>query len=517
MKKYYTLFLLVLCIQVSFGQKYEQRADKYYKYYNYEKARKDYIRVWRKDKDNVDLLKKIIDCYISDNTLREEALPYIDQLIILRPNDYEAQINKAKALFHAHQMEQANDVLLKVETKVGNNIELQKTVSTLKSNIRNAQRLIAQPLDVSFINLGSTINTTRNEVSPYVSNQERELFYSSDKRYNSYAGIYYYNICVSEKDKLDFEKGKTIGSQLNSIFDEMVAGIASDGSELFAFHNRDGDEAMGFAPYNGNYRFDPMDNFGAPLDAKGAEYGVWMTESKDTIFFASETANGTTDLYYSIKLPTGNWGDARPLPGKVNSEQSNENFPVLSSDGKRLYFSSDNEQSMGGYDLFYAEWDAVHQEWTQPINMGYPINDTYNNYNISWVQDNRFAYVSAIRPEGLGKYDIYKVVFNETKPYHALLRCDIRIKNNRKIEIPAFSPTVSITDTLDNLIGSYKANVDSADFIMALTAGTYQIHIEHPSIETKMHQLVVPDNKFESIADRIRLIVLPKIEEIATK
>jgi len=512
----YKLLLLLLplfVVNISYAQKYEQRADKFYKYYNYEKARKDYIRVWRKDKDNVDLLKKIIDCYLSDNTLREEALPYIDRLIELKPNNYEAQLNKVTALFHAHRFNDAKLLLQKINPSISSNAELSKKAATLKANIANAEQLMATPLDVELINLGKNINTNRNDVSPYVSASEQQLFYSTDKRYNSYAGIYFYNICVSEKVNLNFEKGKTIGSQLNSIYDEMVAGITPDGSQLFAFHNREGDETMGYAEYKGNYRFEPLANFGPPLDARGSEYGMWMTSGNDTILFSSENEAGNTDLYYAIKLPTGEWGEARLLAGKVNSSLYNENFPVLSKDGQRLYFSSDNEHSMGGYDIFFSNWDKEKKEWGQPINMGYPINDTYNNYNISWVDGERFAYISSIKPQGLGKYDIYKVVFKNTTPYDAVIKCELRIKKDRRIRKPDFVPVVSVTDTLNNLIGTYNVNADSANFVLALTAGTYQIHIDHDQIEPFAHELIIPDNKFYSVADRIRLILVAKQEE----
>ncbi|MBR8535359.1 PD40 domain-containing protein [Carboxylicivirga sediminis] len=499
------------------AQNYKKRADDYYKYYNYEKALKDYGRLWRKDKDNIELLEKIITCYIKDNTLKDEALPYIERLLELKPNNLEAKYNKTLVLFHSHKFDEAYSILQEIEPLASNTIDLLKQITTLKSYINNAKLLIAQPLDVEFINLGNEINTPRNEVSPFISADEQSLFYSSDKRYNSYAGIYYYNICVAEKQALNFEKGKTIGSQLNSIFDEMVAGISPDGSQLFAFHNRDGDETMGYSSYLGNHRFEPLANFGPPLDAKGSEYGMWMTAGKDTILFASENQQGNTDIYYAIKLPTGEWGEARELPGQVNSSTHNENFPVLAHNGQRLYFSSDNLRSMGGYDLFYSDWDPNKREWETPINMGYPINDTYHNYNISWVEDERFAYVSAIRPEGAGKYDIYKVVFNQTLPYTAVIKANIRIRKDRKVQIPDFSPHISVTDTLDNLIGTYKPTKDSADFILALTAGTYKIHVTHEQITPLEYLLIIPDNRYVSVADRLQLIVVPKPADIAVK
>lgn len=517
MKKLLVPLFIICFTGVCQAQNYKKRADNYYKYYNYEKARKDYIRLWRKDKDNIDLLTSIIDCYLKDNDLKHEALPYAEKLLVLKPNDPKAKMNKALILFHQHQFDKAKELLAEIESKASGNTELPKQVTQLRSNINNAERLMVQPIDVKFINLGDQINTSRNEVSPFVCRKENTLFYSSDKRYNSYAGIYYYNICVTEKQALDFEKGKTIGSQLNSIYDEMVAGITADGSQLFAFHNRDGDETMGYANYRGNHRFEPLANFGAPLDAKGSEYGVWMTQGQDTILFASENQQGNTDIYYAIKLPTGDWGEARLIPGKVSSPGYNENFPVLAPDGQRLFFSSDNPQSMGGYDLFYADWNPEKKEWGAPINMGYPINDTYNNYNISWVEGKRFAYVSAIRPEGLGKYDIYKVVFNNTLPYTAVIKGCIRVRKDRKRQIPDFTPSITVTDTLNNLLGTYRASKDSANFILALTAGSYQLHVTHESTEPLQYDIIIPDNRYESVADQIELLLHPKPADIVTK
>ncbi len=518
MKKLLLAVLITLVSGIAIAQKdYKQRADRFYKYYNYEKAKKDYVRLWRKDKDNSELLNLIINCYVKDNVTKEEALPYIERLLEIKPNDAEAKYNLALVHFHAHRFDKALDAIKSIQTSSGINNDLQKNIYTLKRNIDNAQRYIKQPLDVSFIHMGEEINTSRNEVSPYISNNEHSLFYASDKRYNSYAGIYYYNICLAEKQGLSFEKGKTIGSQLNSIYDEMVAGITPDGSHLFAFHNRDGAETMGYAEYKGNHRFEPMADFGPPLDAKGSEYGVWMTEGQDSILFSSENEHGNTDIYYAIKLPTGEWGEARLLPGKLNSPEFNENFPVLANDGQRIYFSSDNEQSMGGYDLFYSDWNPVAKEWGAPVNIGYPINDTFNNYNISWVKGGRFAYVSAIRPEGIGKYDIYKVVFNNTLPYTAVMKCDIRIRKDRKVQIPDFSPEISVTDTIGNLIGTYRASRDSSDFILALAAGSYKIHVSHESIEAVQYSITIPDNRYESVADRIRLIVVPAPTDIVTK
>ena len=512
MKRIITILFISLISLHLIGQTdYKKRADRYYKYYNYQRALKDYKRLYRKDKDNSELLSLISNCIVKDNTQREEAIPYLERLLEIKPNDIEGNYNFAKALYHAHDFEKAENVVLQNKSLFDSDSEYSKKSNLLLQYIQNAKALMQNPIDVSFINLGEDINTARNEINPFVTVDEQTLFYSSDKKYNSYAGIYYFNVYVSEMDHNIHQKAKVIGSKVNSIFDEMVAGIEPGGNMLMVYHNRQKEDKMAYSKYYGKYKFDLVEDFGDPLDGKGSEFGVWFSNSGDTILFSGDSSYGDTDLYYSIKLPNGNWGVARELPGKVNT-RFNENFPVLSEDGMRLYFSSDNEKSMGGYDLFYSDFNTETREWEEPINMGYPINDTYDNYNISWVYGKRHAYISAIRPEGYGARDIYKVVFNEKEPYNYIIKGDIRIENDdHKLLIPSSRASITVTDTLGNLIGQYMSSADSAQFIMALTPGAYIININEESVPAFSQPLIIPEKWYDTRADKL-LFVLRKEE-----
>lgn len=233
-----------------------------------------------------------------------------------------------------------------------------------------------------------------------------------------------------------------------------------------------------------------------------------MTAGQDTIYYSAESDNGATDLYYAMKLPDGNWGYGRPVKGAVNTPY-NENFPVLSADGKRLYFSSDNEWSMGGYDLFVSELNTATGDWGKPVNVGYPINDTYDNFTISWVNGKRHAYVSSIRPEGYGFRDLYKVVFKDTEPCNSVMKCEIRLKQERKEVIPDFIPSVTVTDTLHNLVGTYKVLKDSADCLLVLTPGYYLLKIESDQTEPFEQLLEIPEKWYSGEADRIKCILYP--------
>jgi hypothetical protein len=66
---------------------------------------------------------------------------------------------------------------------------------------------------------------------------------------------------------------------------------------------------------------------------------------------------------------------------------------------------------MGGYDIFKTEW--VNGKWTEPVNLGYPINTMGDEIHFSVAADGKKAFIAAIRPEGLGRYDIYEIDLSE--------------------------------------------------------------------------------------------------------
>jgi hypothetical protein len=506
----YLVFLFSLVLLLSFStSNYEKRGDKYFKVYNYERALKEFLKAYKRDMNNVDLLQKIVTCYMEGNQLKDQAIPYLEHLHDLKPELPDVLFDLALAHLHAHEFDAAEEYLTKYTSAMGQRPNEKEQAERLRNAISNARIYVNSPALVELINVGDDINTSRSELSPFVTQDESVLFYSSDKRYNTYGGIYYFNVCVSEMGADDWEKPKTIGSTVNSGYDEIVAGISSQGDEVFVFHNRYKEETMAFAKYQGEYRFDILSDFGYPIDLKGGEFGVCMTHDKDTLFYAAEGNNGDTDLFYALRLPSGEWGESRPLPGKINSKYD-ENFPVYMPAEQRLYFSSNSLSSMGGYDLFYSVLDTVSGQWGEPVNLGYPINDTYDNYSISWVEGKRIGYVSAIRPEGYGNRDIYKVVDVEKDIFHLIYRCKLKVQTDSGLITPWFTPTVNVFDTLELKVGTYQPTPDSVSFLLPLLPGDYVLKVEDPQMEPLIDTISVSEKWYPATAREKQYIIRAK-------
>ena len=118
--------------------------------------------------------------------------------------------------------------------------------------------------------------------------------------------------------------------------------------------------------------------------------------SKDglMIVFASDRSggNGGVDLWYSTrKSINSDWSEPKVLPSGINTP-CDELSPSFSADGKRLYFSSNGHETIGGYDIFSTEFkDGA---WTPAENIGAPINTKSDEIFPYQLSDSQFFYTS---------------------------------------------------------------------------------------------------------------------------
>lgn len=93
------------------------------------------------------------------------------------------------------------------------------------------------------------------------------------------------------------------------------------------------------------------------------------------------------------------------LDEKVNSPD-NELGPVISANGKTMYFTSDREGGLGGEDIWKTR--KITGLWAAPVNLGPPLNTPTDEGIDTFSQDEKALYLTSdSRPGGLGKNDIY--------------------------------------------------------------------------------------------------------------
>lgn len=122
------------------------------------------------------------------------------------------------------------------------------------------------------------------------------------------------------------------------------------------------------------------------------------------LYFVSRR-NGSADIYRSLRNADGTWSEPQNMGAPINSKGT-EMAPFLHPDGRTLYFSSDKHVGMGGFDLFMSRRGEDGQ-WQKPVNLGFPINTSGDEINFFVAADGKTAFISSQREGGNGGYDIY--------------------------------------------------------------------------------------------------------------
>ena len=227
-----------------------------------------------------------------------------------------------------------------------------------------------------------------------------------------------------------------------------------------------------------------VDNF-VMLNLGDTSYNYFhpaVTQDELTIYFSSNRPGGFGD--YDIWMASRSsveeeFGNVTNL-GKLINTEGKEEFPVLKGDNV-LYYSSDGLLGLGGYDIFMTE--KINGEWTEPVNMGYPINTPYDeigmifNYNEdSGVASEESGYFSSNRDGGLGGYDIYSfyrapMVFTISGE----VRDDKSMQPVSGAKIRLIGDDNSQVETRSDSEGKYKFNTNQVKYNVSYTLKVSQI------------------------------------------
>lgn len=491
----------------------DARGDMYYEASCYARARNEYFKAFAKRPDDPKLIKRIAEVILTDENPRDTAMFFIDKYLTLNSEDVEGYYMAAQAHFYGRDFSKAAKYLREYQAMAKNKTDIDKAAK-LMSWIENSQRMLKDTMRCKLVNLGSMVNTQYAELNPFIFNDDQTLLFTSDDRYNSGDMINYFNMKFSETSGLLWSKSKTVSGDINTLYDEYIVSvnnIANSTTVLFN-SNRDVQFAIYESTYRGSGRLTEGIKYKEPINMKGDEVGACLSFSGDTIIFSATTANEKLDLFYSIKKTDGKWGEPRKLPGAINIDASDENYPMLTNDGTRLYFASDREGTMGGYDIFYSDLNTKTGEWGAPVQLKYPINDMYDNMTISYSASGRYAYISSIRAGGFGSRDIYAVIFDEFEVTPAIMKYSLGIKARPKPLPVSQMPRVEVYDANGELVADVKTNLTRQTFILALDPGNYTMTITSPETKPYEEDIEVVEKVYTQDAIEKIVILEPKEE-----
>jgi len=198
-----------------------------------------------------------------------------------------------------------------------------------------------------------------------------------------------------------------------------------------------------------------------------------------TLYFASnrEGSLGSSDIWFTSRLPDGNWTKPENLGAPVNTKDA-EMAPHIHFDNQTLYFSSKGHPGMGGHDLFCSK---KHQTgWSEPQNIGFPVNTRADELIIVVSPDGRKAFISAELPQGYGGYDIYSFQLPENvRPLPVTyLKGKVYDRENNK---PLKAEFQLIDLDLDTVVMNSWSTPDKGTFLVCVPLGAnYALNVTCP-------------------------------------
>jgi hypothetical protein len=431
------------------------RAKNLFDIGDYKNALLEYTPLLAENPEDIFLNWRVGLCHLEQNIDKSRAIKYLRK-IVLEKEGFEEDVlyDLGLAYMYNEQIDSAllyfNQYKMKV-TKPERIVDVTRQIEFCT----NAKKFMEKPLNVTFENLGDDVNSEAPDMHPFTPLDESFLVFTT-KRDKGVAGqnldfdgykppdIFWCKLRYGE-----FRKAKNVGRTINSEFVEDFVGMSAFGDHIFyMIDNMDGFDDIWMSEFTGR-RWEKGKTLGESINTEEAEMAATCTPDGQTLFIArlpiTEPGFGGLDIYTSKKLPGGEWSIPVNLGPTINT-QYDEMFPVISHDGKTLYFASQGHRSMGGYDVYKSEWDEQYQRWERPVNLGYPLNTTMDDFTYCPTENPRHAYVAQLRKGGFGDLDIYRVIFEEEEKQQSVIVMDLEFMKGPEKEYLTFYEWKNVED-----------------------------------------------------------------------
>ncbi len=305
------------------------------------------------------------------------------------------------------------------------------------SGVLKAQKenIITASTIIKIENLGININSTLPELRPTISPDGKLLFFICENhplntKYKSIPNSQ--DIWYSEKDSLGkWNEAIHLEYPLNTTHYNAVYSISPDNNRILirgafmdgAFLSKG--VSMSYKKENGNWS-EPNMLFIKNYEKydKGNQSGAILASDCKTLllYMTPERGSYDNDLYVCFLEPDGLWTEPKSLGKKINLPNHDEMTPYLAPDGVTLYFSSNRPGGLGDNDIWMTKrMDKTWQKWSEPVNLGSPINTTDWDAFFTMDAGGEYAYL-ATSLKSYGESDIVRVkLLEREKPNPVVL------------------------------------------------------------------------------------------------
>lgn len=382
------------------------------------------LQAYEVNPDNLLLNVLLGHCNTVSTMTRWSAEPYLRKALAIDSGNYEARYDLARLYVSRYKLDSAIMLFEQCLRKPGlDTMAVDRCLQRIKE-CKYAQIQMKKPGRLFVDNLGYTINSPYPDYAPLVSADE-EMFYFTSLRPGAvtedvdlFSGLSYEDIYYAYRDSIvdTIWHVFNAGEPVNTKGHDATSGMAPDESTFYVYRGARQQGEIFTAQFDTNgwnkpKRKEESKETGTRISQ---EQSISFTFDGRTAYFASdrEGGYGGFDIWLMHRdSSNGNWGEPINLGPDINTAKD-EISPFIVSDGQNLFFSSNGHQTMGGLDIFYAQRQNNDTSWTEPKNLGWPINTVENDAFYRHSLTGKTAYYSSERMgESVGGYDLYKITY----------------------------------------------------------------------------------------------------------
>jgi hypothetical protein len=376
------------------------KAESYYLYEEYELANQLYLLLDTSANSNIKY--KIGNCYLNIPGEKEKSIPYLEYAVKTASYDskttsfnekkapLDAYFSLAKAYLINDQLDKALNTLesfnkLARETTSKGGMKNLDYINQQILACKNVIQYKENPVTFSKKSMGSDFSQGSINDNPAVSFDGNSLVYT--ERRGIVNAIFY-----SKKERGKWQTPIEITAALKAGEDCSSCSLNKDGTELFLYKTDNYDGAIYSSKFV-NGAWTQIKKLNKNINTKFYESHASVSSDGKKLYFTSnrEGGQGNLDIYVSERDATGDWGPAVNLGASINTPFNEDNPFVIENDSV-LYFSSEGHSSIGGFDIFRSQ--KIGSAWKTPVNIGYPINTTDDDKFFQPANNGKNAYYS---------------------------------------------------------------------------------------------------------------------------
>ena len=174
---------------------------------------------------------------------------------------------------------------------------------------------------------------------------------------------------------------------------------------------------------------------------------VYTNQRNDKRIWATQHEDGRI-LLTSHRL-MDHWSNSDTLPTSINFA-ADQCSPYLLSDGVTLYFAAEDENGIGGLDIYISRYNTTTETYTTPENIGMPYNSPANEYMMVIDEVHQVGYLATDRSSKPGFVHVYSFAIPEQKQYWRNLENNQLVKYAKLQQFELYTedvaPSIEVTE-----------------------------------------------------------------------